>query len=165
MLAAHTASIYSAACTVSCAAAYTAHYSQLQLGADSAACTVSCAAAYTAHYSQLQLGADIIVSSNSMGARKIRATMTRWAPPQVDPHPPSSPLSKLGSLITLGAKRRRRRRGLTSTITLYYIHFITYLEGGDHKVAPNPHSHVQRNWPHVSTRQHSRLHHLVAWTI
>jgi len=98
MLAAHTASIYSAACTV------------------------SCAAAYTAHYSQLQLGADIIVSSNSMGARKIRATMTRWAPPQVDPHPPSSPLSKLGSLITLGAKRRRRRRGLTSTITLYYIH-------------------------------------------
>ena len=63
MLAAHTASIYSAACTV------------------------SCAAAYTAHYSQLQLGADIIVSSNSMGARKTRATMTRWAPPQVDPHP------------------------------------------------------------------------------
>ena len=114
MLAAHTASIYSAACTV------------------------SCAAAYTAHYSQLQLGADIIVSSNSMGARKIRATMTRWAPPQVDPHPPSSPLSKLGSLITLGAKRRRRRRGLTSTITLYYRHFITYLEGGDHKVAPPP---------------------------
>jgi hypothetical protein len=77
-----------------------------------------------------------------MGARKIMATMTRWTPPQADPYPPSSPLSKLGSLITLGAKRRRRRKGLASIITLYYIHLITHLEGGDHKITPNPHSHV-----------------------
>ena len=74
-----------------------------------------------------------------MGARKTKVTMTRWTPPLADPHPPSSPLSKPGSLITLGAKRRRRGKGLVSTITFYYIHFITDLEEDDQKVVPNPH--------------------------
>jgi hypothetical protein len=46
------------------------------------------------------------------------------------PMTPSSPHSKLGSLITLGAKRRRKRRGLDSINTHYYIH----IEGG----VPNP---------------------------
>jgi hypothetical protein len=73
-----------------------------------------------------------------MGVRKIMATMTRWTPPQGDLYPLSSPLSKLDNLITYGTKRRRRRRELTSIITLYYIHLITHLEGGDHKVTPNP---------------------------
>ena len=41
------------------------------------------------------------------------------------PSPPSSPLSKLGSLMTLGAKRRRRGRESASTITLCYIHYNT----------------------------------------
>jgi hypothetical protein len=72
-----------------------------------------------------------------MGPRTIMATMTRWTSPQADPYPPSSPLSKLGSLIIFGAKRERRRRVLVSTIKLYYIQLITNLEGGDHKVAPN----------------------------
>ena len=64
---------------------------------------------------------------DSMDARKIRVTMTRWTPPQADPYPPSSPLSKLGSLIIFGTKRRRRSRALASIITLYYIHLITHL--------------------------------------
>jgi len=38
------------------------------------------------------------------------------------PSPPTSPLSKLGSQIISGAKRRRRRRVLVSINTLYYIH-------------------------------------------
>jgi hypothetical protein len=40
-----------------------------------------------------------------MGAQKIMTTMTRWTPPQVDPYPPSSPLSKLASLITFVTER------------------------------------------------------------
>jgi hypothetical protein len=42
---------------------------------------------------------------DSMGAQKIMTTMTRWTPPQVDPYPPSSPLSKLASLITFVTER------------------------------------------------------------
>ena len=58
-----------------------------------------------------------------MGTPKTRATMTGWTLSQADPYPPSSPLSKLDNLITLGAKRRRRGRKSANTITLYYIHF------------------------------------------
>ena len=59
-----------------------------------------------------------------MGVLEILAPMTRRTPPQADPCPPSSPLSKLGSLITLGAKRTRiiGRRGLDSINIHYYIH-------------------------------------------
>jgi hypothetical protein len=35
-------------------------------------------------------------------------------------------------------KEKRRRRALASIITLCYIHLITHLEGGDHKVALTP---------------------------
>jgi hypothetical protein len=76
-----------------------------------------------------------------MGVQEIMAPMTRWTLPQADPYPPSSPLSNLGSLITLGAKRRRRTRGLDSINIHYYLH----LEGGDQQVAPNPNPHSQRN--------------------
>ncbi len=72
---------------------------------------------------------------DTMGdVQKIMAPMSRWTPPQADPYPSSSPLSKPGSLITLGAKRRRRTRGLYSINTHYYTH----LKGGDQQVAPNP---------------------------
>ncbi len=64
--------------------------------------------------------------------------MTRWTPPQADPYPPSSPLSKLDSLIIFGVKRGRRRRELVVIIKLYYIQLITNLEGDDHKVVTNP---------------------------
>ena len=47
--------------------------------------------------------------------------------------------------ITSDVKRRRRKRGLASINTHYYMHLSTHLDGGDHEVAPNPHSHVQRN--------------------
>ena len=53
-------------------------------------------------------------STRLMDVQRIMATMTRWTPLQVDPYPSSSPLSKFGSLIRLGAKRRRRRRWLDS---------------------------------------------------
>jgi hypothetical protein len=49
-----------------------------------------------------------------MSVQKITASMTRWTPPQTDPNPPSSPLSKFDNLIKLGTKRRRRKRGLAS---------------------------------------------------
>ena len=78
--------------------------------------------------------------------------MTRWTSPQPEPYPPSSPLSKLGILIIFGSKRRRWRRGLVNINTHYYIHLDTQLGGNDHETVPNPHSHVQWNWPHVSTR-------------
>ncbi len=55
-----------------------------------------------------------IHSTRFSGSRKIMEPMTRRTPPQVDPNPPSSPLSKLDSLIPLHVKRRRRRRGLDS---------------------------------------------------
>jgi hypothetical protein len=77
-----------------------------------------------------------IAVRDSTGVRKIRATMTRWTLSQTDPHSPSSPLSKPGSLTIFGVKRRRRRRTLASINTLYYIHLVTHLEGGDHKVSP-----------------------------
>ncbi len=48
------------------------------------------------------------------------------------PYPPSSPLSKTDSLLTLGTQRRRRRKGLDSININYYLH----LEGGDQQVAP-----------------------------
>jgi hypothetical protein len=61
---------------------------------------------------------------------------------QMDTAPggPSTPLitsvqAVPGSLIIFGAKRRRRRRTWASISTLYYIHFVTHIEGGDHKVA------------------------------
>jgi len=39
---------------------------------------------------------------------------TRRLGPDPDPDPPSSPLSNLGNLTTLGAQRRRRRRWIYS---------------------------------------------------
>ncbi len=68
---------------------------------------------------------------DSMGVQKIMTPMTRWTPPQTDPCPPSLPLSKIGSRITSGVKRRRRRRGLVRINTHYYIHLVTHSEGID----------------------------------
>jgi hypothetical protein len=82
----------------------------------------------------MQISWKVCIVWDSMGDR-IRATMTRWTPPQPDPHPPSSPLSKFGRLITSDVKRRRRKRGLASINTHYYIHLSTHLDWGDHEVA------------------------------
>jgi hypothetical protein len=85
-----------------------------------------------------------------MGARKIKETMTRWTPSRADPHPPSSPLSKLGSQTISGAKRRRRRRALDSINTLLHTH----IEGGDHKATPqNTHTHTHTH-THTQTHTH-----------
>jgi hypothetical protein len=85
------------------------------------------------------------------------SNMTRWTPPLADPQPPSSPLSKPGSLIIFGVKRRRRRRTWASINTLYYKHFVTHIEGGDHKVVSLKLSlSLSLSLTHTHTHTHTR---------
>ncbi len=100
------------------------------------------------------------------------------------PSPPLITSLQTFNLKIFGVKRRRRRRTWSSINTLYYIHFVTHIEGDDHqdksfkkkkhphthtpthgRVCAYTHTHIQWNRPYVSTRQHNRLYNLVTWTI